>query len=117
MANRSATILHGVAACGVTLVGRERRVGRDEVNGLGRDREFLGGDLNESRLDALPELALSGEDRDRAILVDANPRIEFRIALEAAGQLPFIRLLCHDQSRRQRETHDQRTPAEEKATS
>src|SRR5262249_34404807 len=100
IANRSAAILHGMTARGVTLVRGECCVGRDEVNGLGRDREFLGGDLSEGRLDALPELALAGEDRDRAALVDANPRIELRITLEAAGQLLFTRLLCHGQSRR-----------------
>ena len=104
-----------MAARGVTLVGRECGVGRDEVNGLGRDRQFLGGDLNECRLDALSEFALAGEDRDRAALVDPNPGIEFRIALEAPGQLLFAGLLGHSQSRRQRETYDQRAPTEEKA--
>src|SRR5215472_5772783 len=115
MANRRATVLHGMAARGVTLVGRECRVGRDEVNGLRRDRELLSGDLNECRLDALSELALAGEDRDRAALVDANPGIEFRIALETPGQLLFGR--CLGQRPRQRETHDQRAPAEEKTAS
>src|SRR5690242_18498241 len=106
-----------MAARGVTLVRGEPGVSGYEVNRLWGDRQFLGSDLSECRFDALSEFALAGEHRNRAALVDADPGVELRIALQAAGQLLIRRLLGDSQSRRQRETHDQSATAEEKVTS
>ena len=48
--------------------------------------QLLGGDLQQRRLDALSELGFAGKDGDRTVSVDADPRIEKRRLLEAAGQ-------------------------------
>ena len=86
----------------------------------GSTDELFGGDLDERGLDALPELGLAGEDRDRAVRVDADPRIEHRRVLEAARKLRrFLRLgagvlrLRREHARREREADDERAAARE----
>src|SRR5207302_98360 len=41
---------------------------------------------------ALPQLDFAGEDRDRAVGVDAEPRVEHAVVVEAAGQRGGLRL-------------------------
>ena len=51
-----------------------------------RQIELFGGDLLQRREDALAELDLAGEDGRGAVGVDAQPRIEPAVGLQAAGQ-------------------------------
>ena len=78
--------------------------------------ELLGRHLNDCGLDALAELGFAGEDRDRAVRFDLDPRIEHGGRFEAAGKLRRRFGLCADvlplgrrgaQRRRKREAHDQ----------
>ena len=80
VADRRAAVLHRLAARGVALVRRARRVGGDQRDAGGVDDELLGGDLDERGLDALAELGLAREDRDASVCVDAHPRVEHRRA-------------------------------------
>ena len=84
MHDRGAGILHGVAAGGVAFVGGARGVRRHDRQPGKIGIQLLGGDLQQRRLDALPELGLAGEHGDGAIGIDANPGIEKRRLLETA---------------------------------
>ena len=48
---------------------------------------FFGGDLLKGGLKTLAEFGLAGEHRDAAVGIDANPGIQERRALQAAGRL------------------------------
>ena len=58
-----AAVLHGVAAGGVTLVRRKRRVGGDEAQCVEFDVELFGGDLQKRGFDALTQFGFAGEHR------------------------------------------------------
>jgi len=77
-------VLHRLAARRVAFVRRACGIGSDERDARRLDDELLGRDLDQRRLDPLAELRLAGEHRDRAVRIDANPRIEQRIVLEAS---------------------------------
>ena len=91
-ADRGATVLQGVAAGGIALVWRQRRVGGDQARTVETHRQLLGGDLQQGGLDALAKFRLPGEDRDVAVAVDADPRIQVRRLLQAARQVGDILL-------------------------
>ena len=59
-----------------------------EISVSSRERqvELFGGDLRERGQDALAELDLAGEYRGGAVGVDAEPRIEHAVGVQAAGQ-------------------------------
>jgi hypothetical protein len=78
-----------MAAGCVAFVRGPRRVGGDQVNRRRFDDEFLRGELNQRRLQPLAQLRLAGEDRDRAVRIDADPGIEHWLAFETAWQRRF----------------------------
>src|SRR5439155_20439999 len=65
------------AACGCrALVGAVGGVDRSDPNVIERDVELVGNDLCERRVDTLAQLDLAGQDGDRAVSFDMQPRIE-----------------------------------------
>jgi hypothetical protein len=82
---RGAALLHGEAAGGLALVRRARGVAVDDVDALEIHVELVGGDLRERGADALSELDLAGEDGDASLRIDAQPRVEPPVVVEAAG--------------------------------
>ena len=108
--DRGAAVLHRIAARGVALVGRARCVSGDQPDACRADDELFRGELNERRLDALPELDLAGKDGDGSVRVDANPGVEQRRVLEASrkNRRPdFLRSLRGSLARQQREANYQ----------
>jgi hypothetical protein len=85
--DRGAAVLHRMAAGRIALVGGAARIGRHDRHAGGVDAELFGRDLDQRRLDPLPELGLAGEHRDLAVRVDADPGVEHGSLVEAAGQL------------------------------
>ena len=85
-AQRRAALLDRLAARGLPSFGVRAGVAGDHVDARERHVELFGRDLRERGEDALPELDLAGEHRDRAVGVDAEPGIEHAVAVEAAGQ-------------------------------
>ena len=76
-----------MAAGGVAFVGGAAGIGGDDLDRLEGNIELFGGDLQERGLDALAEFDLAGEDRDRAVGVDADPGVEIGRSCEAARRL------------------------------
>ena len=87
MADGSRAILHGQAAGRVALVGGARRVRRHQRDALGCQPELIGGNLQQRRFHALAEFGLAGEDRHRAVCIDADPGIEHRLVVQGPRQL------------------------------
>src|ERR1035437_10926313 len=118
-------VLHRVACCGVACVRSALRVGRDEIDPIEINREFLGRDLNQRGFYALPQFRLAGEHGAASIGVDANPGVEHRLICEASRKRSFrwlgirssVIALSAKLLRQKRETYDQRTPAREKMAS
>ncbi len=96
--DRRAAVLHGMAAGGIAFVRGQRRVGGDKRDAVEIDVELFRGDLHERSLDALAELGFAGEDRDRPVCVDADPGVEIRRLLKAAGERR--RVHCRRRGRR-----------------
>src|SRR5882762_2608171 len=105
-AQRGAAVLDRLAAGGLAFVRSERGVAVDDIDALQIDVELVGGDLRERRADALPQLDLAGEDRDRAVGVDAQPGIEHAVVVEAPGERGGLRLA--ERLGGERERNDQR---------
>ncbi len=84
VANRGPAVLNRMTARRVAFVRCAARVGGDELNVQGQHFQLFRRDLNQRRLDALTELRFAGEHRDRAVRVDANPRVEVRRGLQAS---------------------------------
>lgn len=84
--DRRATIGHGMAAGGVSLVRSQRRVGRDELELLQGHGQLVGGDLPKRSAYAGAEFHLAAAHR-YALCVDLDPRIEHGIDLEVAGKI------------------------------
>ena len=85
VANGGAAVLYRMAAGCVPLVGGALGVGGDDGNPHRIDRQFFRRHLDQRRLDALPKLGLAGEHRDTTVALDANPGVDVRLGLEAAG--------------------------------
>src|SRR5262249_19613684 len=85
----------------------------DDLDPLEVDIQLVGGDLGERGADALTQLDLAGEDRGRAVGIDAQPGVEAAIAVEAAWQR---RGLGERGARRQREADHGRAGREELAS-
>ena len=83
-ANRGAALLDRLAAGGHALVGRPGRVAGHHLDPAVVDVELVGGDLGERGRDALAELDLAGEHRHRPVRVDAQPRRQHAVAVEAS---------------------------------
>ena len=89
MLDRSAAVLHRMAAGGVAFIGGAPCVGGDHLDGFKGNVELFGRDLLERRLEALAKFDLAGEGRDAAVGIDPDPGIEIGRRREAAR-----RLLC-----------------------
>src|SRR5262249_56528930 len=59
----------------------------DHLDPLQVHVELVRGDLREGRADALTQLDLPGEDRHRAARIDAKPRVQHPVRVEAAREL------------------------------
>jgi hypothetical protein len=84
----------------------------DERNAIELDAELVCGELDERRLDALPQLYFACEDRDAPVPGYADPGIEHRGAIETARQ---AHRLGRIEDREQREAHHERAAACQKA--
>src|SRR6266571_8164665 len=105
--HRGAALLDRLAAGGLALVGSERGIGVHDLDALQIDVELVGGDLGERGADALPQLDLAGENGDRAVRVDAQPRVEHAVVVEAPGERGGLRL-AERQLGGKRKRNDQR---------
>jgi hypothetical protein len=68
--------LDGEAAPGLALVGRERGVALDDLHPRHRQVELVGRDLAERRAGAGAEVDLAGIDRDHALGIDRQERVD-----------------------------------------
>ena len=84
--DRGAAVLHRLAARGIALVGGLRGIGCDQLDRRDRNRQLLGGNLDQRRLDALTDLRLACEDGDDALGIDPHPGVEHRRGAQRAGQ-------------------------------
>src|SRR5579883_3177041 len=75
-----------MAAGCIALIGRQGRIGSHDFQRRKGYIELLGRDLLECRLEALAQLGLAGERRDRAVRIDSYPGIQIGRALEARRQ-------------------------------
>ena len=89
--HRHATHLDRLAAGGVPLVGRMRRVSSDQYQSLERYVQLVGGDLGDGGLDALTELDLAAPHRHRTVGVEAHPAIQPRRDFETLRQRHALR--------------------------
>src|SRR4029079_15695560 len=64
---------------------------RDELDAFRSDAQLVRRDLPQGRFHPLSELGLAREDRDLAVLIDANPCIEQRRTIETARQTAALR--------------------------
>src|SRR5262245_41315022 len=87
LAHGLAALFHRAAAHRGKLGRALRRVGSLYPNARQRHVELLGADARDGGAEALAELDLSGEERDGSPVVDADPRIEIRVALQAGRQV------------------------------
>ena len=69
------------------LIGRHRRVALDQTHAIERHAQLFGDELRLRGVEALPELALAGVGRHRAVGGDRDPRVELR----AAGPVEALR--------------------------
>ena len=83
---RRAALLEREAPGRGSLVETVRRVGRLDPDALDRHVQLVGTDPCERRTQALSELDLAGEQRDRVRRVDAHPEVELGVAREASRQ-------------------------------
>src|SRR2546430_16968429 len=96
MADRRGAVLHRLATGSIALVGCLAGISSNKLDLDWFDRELLGGDLKQRRLDALPELRFAGKHRD-ATRIDADPRIKHRGGPQASrqpGRLGLVRRLA-----------------------
>ena len=83
---RETGVLDRLAARRHAFVRRLAGVARDHLELGDRQIEFFGGDLRERGQDALPEFDLAGEHGRCVVWIDAEPRIQEAVAVEAARQ-------------------------------
>jgi hypothetical protein len=112
-----------MAAGRIALVRCARSIGRDQPQAIDRQGEFLGGDLQQRRLDALSQFGFARENRNAAVTAEPDPGIEIGIDGEAAGQarrrgaIRRLRRYLGVARGGQREAHDKGAPAfEQRAT-
>ena len=109
MLNGSAAVRHGERACGHALVGHQGGVARDDLHTRQVDVEFVRANLRDGGQDALPQLHLAHEQGDGLVGVDAQPRVEFAVGVQVAGQARFVGDSCRlRQGRIQRNAKGQR---------
>ena len=85
--DRGAAVLCRIAAGCIAFVGGEARIGGHDLQRLEGNVELLCGDLLEGGLETLTEFGLAGEHSNAAVGIDANPGIQERRALQAAGRV------------------------------
>ena len=85
-AQGNAAKLDRLAARGVALVRGQIGVAGEEQDAVGRNVEFLGGDLQHRGQHALADLDLAGRDRDPPALGEPHPLIEARIGGQRCRQ-------------------------------
>src|SRR5687767_7402975 len=85
VADRSAAVLHRLAASGESFIRSTARICGNQVDVRRYDIECFSRDLDQRGADALPELGLAGEGGDRATRIDAGPAVEETILVEATG--------------------------------
>src|SRR5207245_8149840 len=91
---------------GLPLIRSPGGVAVDHLDALEVHVQLVRGDLRERRADTLAELDLPGEDRDRAVGIDAQPCVEHAVRVEAAREGSGS-ILSQGQARREREPDDE----------
>src|SRR6267142_2549745 len=114
-AQRGAALLDRQGAGGLALVRRPRGIAVDHLDALEMHVELVRGDLRQRGAYALTELDLPGEDRDRAARIDAQPRVEHAVGVEAARERSGS-ILSPGQTRSERESDDEPARSEKVAT-
>ncbi len=76
VAHRGARLRHRHGAGGIALIGRQERIGGDQLDDQRVDLQLFGSALEDRGLDPLPELGLAGEHGDMVVGVDPDPAVE-----------------------------------------
>ena len=103
-ANGGAALLDRLTTEGVLFVRPARGVGGHHLDLVELDIELFGGDLGESRKDALTELGLAGEDDDGVVRLEPNPAFQSAVVTQTKGQAG--RRLADRRAGRPRECRD-----------
>ncbi|MNO86962.1 hypothetical protein D3C76_783770 [compost metagenome] len=83
---RGPAVENTVTAGGVAFVGRQRRIGGEQVDRCRGNLQTFSGNLQQGSFDAGAQFDLTGVDGD-AFRADADPGIEIGIGAQAAGQI------------------------------
>jgi len=81
-ANGGTALLDRLTAEGVLLVRSVRGVSGYQLDLVELDIELFGGDLGESRQDALTEFGLAGEDDDGVVRFEPYPALELTVVAQ-----------------------------------